>query len=78
MIFGLSFRYFFQVNRVLFGIFNPVVKVVLFLVSEGFAIANQELEITRVRLVDGWKVDFIDDAVAKREPGPSVGVIRGT
>ena len=40
-------------NTIPFRIFNPVVQVALFLVTKRFTVADQELKIARVRLVDG-------------------------
>ena len=54
-----------------------MVQVALFLVAKRFPVADEELKIARVRLVDGRVVDFVDDAVAEREPDPAARMIGG-
>lgn len=43
------------------------------LVTECFAVGDEQLQVARVRLVGGRKVNFINDPVRKR----AAGVIRG-
>ena len=56
---------------------DPVIPVALFLVAKRFSVADEELNIARVRLVHARVVDFIDDAMAEREPDPAAHMIRG-
>src|SRR5688572_7135187 len=51
-----------------FGIFHEMVQVTFLLVTEGFTIADEKLEVSCVRLVNSWIVDLFDDAVTQREP----------
>ena len=64
-------------NTISFRVFDPVIQVALFLVAKRFPVADQELKIARVRLVDGRVVDFVDDAMAERESDPAVRMISG-
>ena len=52
-------------------------QVALLLMAEGFAIGNEQLGITRVRLVDGRIINLVQDAVADREPYMAARVISG-
>ena len=54
-----------------------MIQVALFLVAKCFPVADQELKIARVRLVNGRVVDFVDDAMAEREPDPAARMISG-
>ena len=62
---------------VTFRVFDPMIEVSLFLVTECFPVADQELKIARVWLINGGVIDFVDDAVAQREPDPATGMISG-
>jgi hypothetical protein len=59
-------------------VFDQVIQVALFLVAKRFAITDEKLKVARVRLIDAWIVDLIDDAVTKREPEAATGVIGRT
>ena len=48
------------------------------LVAKCFAIADEKLKVARVRLIDAWIVNLIDDAVTEGEPEAATGVIRRT
>ena len=51
-------------------------QVALFFVAKRFAVANEKLKVPRVRLIDVWMINFVNDAVAEREPETAAGVIR--
>ena len=56
-------------------VFNLVIQVTFFFVAERFAVADEKLEVARVRLIDMRIIDFIYDPVTQREPGAATGVI---
>src|SRR2546422_4873321 len=56
-------------------VFDQVIQVALFLVAKRFAICDQKLKVARVRLIDAWIVNLIDDAVTEREPEAATGMI---
>src|SRR5882672_5778559 len=56
-------------------VFDQVIQVALFLVAKCFPIADEKLKVARVRLIDAWIVNLIDDAVTEREPETATGVI---
>ena len=58
-----------------FRVFDPVIQVSLFLVAKCFPVTDQELKIARVRLVNGGVINFVDDAVAQREPDSTTRMI---
>ena len=62
-------------ETILFRVFNPVIQVALFLVAKCFPIADEELKVARVWLVDARIVNLVDDAVAEREPEPATRMI---
>jgi len=64
-------------NTIAFRVFDPVIQVALFLVAKCFTVADQELKIAGIRLVNGRVIDFVDDAMAEREPDPATRVISG-
>ena len=51
-------------------------KIPLFLVEEGFAVRDQELQIAKLRPVNGGVVDLRNNAVPDREPEVARGGIR--
>src|SRR2546422_11350168 len=59
-------------------IFDHVIQVALFLVTKCFAITDEKLKVARVRLIDAWVVNLIDDAVTEREPETATGMIGRT
>src|SRR4029450_4220681 len=56
-------------------VFDQVIQVALFLVAKRFAVADEKLKVARVRLIDAWIVNLIDDAVTEREPQTATGMI---
>ena len=64
-------------KTVAFRVFDPVIQIALFFVAKRLPVADQELKIACVWLVDGRVVNFVDDAVAKREPEPAARMISG-
>ncbi len=62
-------------EAIAFRVFDQVIQVALFLVAERFTIANEKLKVARVRLIDTWIVNLIDDAVTEREPQAATGMI---
>src|ERR1700759_2759011 len=62
-------------QRALFRILQFMIESAPFLVEESFAVGDEELEIARVRLIDVWIINLIDDPVRKREPHPATAVI---
>ena len=56
-------------------VFDQVIQVALFLMAKRFAITDEKLKVARVRLIDMWIVNLVDDAVTKREPQAATGVI---
>ena len=64
-------------KTIAFRVFDPVIQVALFLVAKRFPVADEKLKIARVRLVNGRVVDFVDDAMAEREPDPAARMISG-
>src|SRR5689334_15462765 len=63
-------------NTIPFRVFDPVIQVALFLVAKRCSVADEKLKIACIGLVDGRVIDFIDDAVAEREPNPTARMIR--
>jgi hypothetical protein len=59
------------------GVFDQMNQVALFLVAEGFAIADEKLKVARVRLIDTGIVNLVDNAVTQRKPETATGVIGG-
>ena len=57
-------------------IFDHVIQVALFFMTEAFTVADEKLEVARVWLVDMRIINLIDDAVAEREPETTTGMIR--
>jgi hypothetical protein len=53
-----------------------MIQVALFLVAKGFAVADEKLKVARVRLIDVRIINFINDAMAQREPDTATGMIR--
>jgi hypothetical protein len=53
-------------------------KVPLFLVEEGLAVRDQELQIAKLRPVYGWIVDLGNNAIPNREPEVAGSGIRST
>src|SRR6186997_265534 len=58
-------------------VFDQVIQVPLLLVTKCFAIANEKLKVSSVRLIDAWIINLIDDAVTQREPEAATRVISG-
>ena len=56
-------------------IFDQVIQIALFLVAKRFAITDEKLKVARVRLIDSWIINLIDDAVTQREPKATTGMI---
>ena len=56
-------------------VFDQVIQVALLLVAKRLAIADEKLKVARVRLIDAWIVDLVDDAVTEREPQAATGMI---
>src|SRR5205823_12230806 len=56
-------------------VFDHVIQVALFLVAKRFSITDEKLKVARVRSIDAWIVNLIDDAVTKREPEAATGMI---
>ena len=59
-------------------IFDQVIQVALLLVAKCFAITDKKLKIARVRLIDAWIINLVDDAVTEREPEAATGMIGRT
>src|SRR5512136_957136 len=64
-------------KAVAFRVFDQVLQVAFFLVAKRFSVADEELEIARVGFVNGGVVDFVDDAMAEREPDAAARMISG-
>ena len=60
-----------------FRVFDFVVKVAFFLMAERLTVGDQELQVTRVRAIDGRIVDLIDNSVAQRKPSMAASMIGG-
>ena len=56
-------------------VFDQMIQITLFLVAKGFSIADEELKIACVRLIDMWIVDLVDDSVTEGEPETATGMI---
>ena len=54
---------------------NLMIQIAFFFVAKCFAVADQKLEVARVRLIDMRIKNFVYDPVTQREPGPATGVI---
>ena len=61
----------------LLRIFDLVIKVAFLLVAEGLAIGDWKLQITRVRAIDIWIIDLVEDAVAQGKQSVATRVVRG-
>jgi len=44
-------------------VFDQVIQVALFLMAKRFAITDEKLKVARVRLIDTWIIDLVNDAV---------------
>src|ERR1700726_2809592 len=55
----------------LFRVFNPIIQITLFFMTERLSIANQEFEVTCVGLINGWVVNLIHDAMTEGKPEPA-------
>src|SRR5512137_269774 len=64
-------------KAIAFRVLDQVLEVAFFLMAKGFSVADEELEIARVGFVNGGVVDFVDDAMAEREPDPAARMISG-
>jgi len=62
-------------KAITFRIIDGVNQVAFFLVAKRFSVADKKLKIARVRCVDGGIVDFVDNAMAEREPQPATRMI---
>jgi hypothetical protein len=51
-------------------------QIALFFLAEGFAVADEELKVPRVRFIDMGIINLIHDAVTQREPDAATGVVR--
>jgi hypothetical protein len=56
-------------------VIDRVNQIAFFLVAKGLSVTDEELKVARVRLIDVWIVNLIDDAVTKREPNAATGMI---
>src|SRR6266478_861499 len=65
-------------EAITFRAFDQVIQVALFLVAKCFTITDEKMKVARVRLIDAWIVNLIDDAVAEREPEAATGMIGRT
>jgi len=59
-------------------VFDEVIQVALFLMAKRFAITDEKLKVARVRLIDAWIINLVDDAVTEREPKATTGMISRT
>src|SRR5439155_23711977 len=57
-------------------IIDRVIEIALFFVAKRLPVADEKLKVPRVRSIDMRIIDFVDDAVAEREPDTATGVIR--
>ena len=57
------------------GITDLVGEIAPFLVTEHFAVRDEQLQIARVGLISRRIINFIDDPVREREPEGAAGVI---
>ena len=62
-------------QAVAFRIIHFVTQVALLLMAEAFSVGDEQLDITRVGLVDGRIVNFVEDSVTEREPNMAARVI---
>src|SRR6266478_7138997 len=75
---AVGFRVGQAINEAIaFREFDLVFQVSLLLVAKCLAVADKKLKITRVRLVHARVINFVDDAMAEREPDPAASVISG-
>jgi len=56
-------------------VFDQMIQITLFLVAKRFSIADEELKIACVRLIDMWIVDLINDPVTEGEPETATGMV---
>ena len=59
-------------------VFDQVIQVAPFLMAKRFAITDEKLKVARVRLIDTWIINLVDDTVTEREPEPATGMIGRT
>src|SRR5207249_2820893 len=62
-------------EAIVLRVFDQVIQVALFLVTKCFAITDEKLKVARVRLIDTWIVNLIDDAMTEREPKTATRMI---
>jgi hypothetical protein len=58
-------------ERIGLDAFNFVVQITPFFVKEALTIRDQELHVPRLRMIDGGKVDFVENPVRNGEPYPA-------
>jgi hypothetical protein len=64
-------------NAIAFRILDLVFKIPFLFVAKRAPVADEKLQVARIRLVDGGIVDLVHDAMAQREPHPTACVIGG-
>lgn len=52
-----------------------MLQIAPFLVTKGFPIGDQKLEVAGVGLIDVRVINLVDDAVRDREPEPATGMM---
>ena len=62
-------------DAIALGVFDQMTQVALFLVAKRFAVADEKLKVARVRLIDMWIINLIDDSVTEGEPETATRVI---
>src|SRR5438132_6205566 len=57
------------------GVFDQMTQVTFFLMAKRFSVTDEKLKVARVRLIDMWIINLIDDSVTEGEPETATRVI---
>src|SRR6266536_6645871 len=49
-------------------VLDHMIEVAFFFVAKTFTVADEKLKVPRIRFIDMWIIDLIDDSVTEREP----------
>src|SRR5881397_2557962 len=65
-------------DAIALGVFNQMIKVTFFLVAKRFSVTDEKLKVARVRLINMWIVNLIDDSVTESEPETATRMVSCT
>ena len=65
-------------DAIAFGVFDQMTQVTLFLVAKRFSSVTEKLKVARVRLINMWIVNLIDDSMTEGEPETATRMVSCT